>query len=198
MSSNNEQTIWRRVESTLRQPASVPSGAVDRVMRRVYTTRMEPANHTRARGAALGWLTRRHVTVSPLQLLAASLVLAVAVGTWSRGRGGATARPAPSTTVLEASHRRTSSSQLVQFVFHATAANSVTVAGDFNDWDPSVTPLRESGDGVWSVVVPLMPGRHLYSFVVNGRQWVPDAEAPRAPETEFGAEPSVILVEAGT
>ena len=107
---------------------------------------------------------------------------------------------APSRPVLVAEYGRPGrlDERPVQFVFVAKDARMVTIAGDFNDWNATATPLRRAGaDGVWSIVLPLPPGRHLYSFVVDGRRWVPDAEAPRAPEDEFG-ESSVVLVERGS
>ena len=88
-------------------------------------------------------------------------------------------------------------SRPVQFVFVADEAARVNVVGDFNDWDPEATPLLRKGRDVWSVVVPLSPGRYRYSFLVNGRTWVADASSPRAPVDEFGVPSSVIWVEAG-
>jgi 1,4-alpha-glucan branching enzyme len=82
----------------------------------------------------------------------------------------------------------------VQFVFVAENATHVSMAGDFNDWNPNVTPLRRTGAaGVWSVVVPLAPGAYLYAFVVDG-DWVADAAAPRASENAFGGPSSIVLV----
>jgi 1,4-alpha-glucan branching enzyme len=66
--------------------------------------------------------------------------------------------------------------------------------GDFNDWDPRATPLRATADSVWSVVVPLRPGRYHYTFVVDGTRWSRDPSAPRALEDDFGTPTSVITV----
>ncbi len=84
----------------------------------------------------------------------------------------------------------------VQFVLHAAGAERVALVGDFNDWDPAATPLQPAGvAGVWSVVVPLKPGRHVYSFVVDGQTWIGDPQAPLAPAGDFGRPSSVVLVE---
>ncbi len=82
----------------------------------------------------------------------------------------------------------------VEFVLRATADSTVTVVGDFNDWDPRATPLRAASDSLWSVVVPLRPGRYRYTFVVDGTRWYRDPSAPRALEDDFGTPTSVITV----
>lgn len=66
---------------------------------------------------------------------------------------------------------------LVQFRLEAPGAERVMLAGDFTEWKP-VHSLRRSGNGVWTVVVPLDPGIHDYGFVVDGQRWVPDPLAP--------------------
>ena len=55
--------------------------------------------------------------------------------------------------------------------------------------------LNRDGEGPWSIVVSLSPGRHTYAFVVDDELWVADENAPRTPEDEFGRVNSVVLVE---
>jgi 1,4-alpha-glucan branching enzyme len=50
----------------------------------------------------------------------------------------------------------------------APAAREVFVAGTFNGWNPSATPLVRDADGNWSVTVELVPGRYEFKFVVDG------------------------------
>ncbi|RMH04952.1 MAG: hypothetical protein D6702_01820 [Planctomycetota bacterium] len=70
----------------------------------------------------------------------------------------------------------------VEFAFDPPAgAEGVFLAGSFNGWNPTATPMSRGGDGVFRVTVPLQPGRWLYKFVVDGRDWYPD---PRNPERE--------------
>ncbi|NNF07855.1 MAG: hypothetical protein HKN21_13915, partial [Candidatus Eisenbacteria bacterium] len=64
----------------------------------------------------------------------------------------------------------------IRFVYEGDYAGSVSVAGDFNGWNGTATPMTKSGD-VWSVVVSLGPGTHEYKFVVDG-QWVADPDNP--------------------
>jgi 1,4-alpha-glucan branching enzyme len=84
--------------------------------------------------------------------------------------------------------------QPVEFVLRTAADSTVALVGDFNDWNPRATPLRPTSDSVWSVVVPLRPGRYRYTFVVDGTRWSRDPSAPRALEDDFGTPTSVITV----
>ena len=83
----------------------------------------------------------------------------------------------------------------VQFVLDAPHANSVTVVGDFNAWDGSRTPLeRDSTTGVWSALVDVHPGRHVYAFLVDGTTWTLDPNAPRTKDLDYGTVQSVLMV----
>jgi Glycogen recognition site of AMP-activated protein kinase len=82
----------------------------------------------------------------------------------------------------------------IEFVLRTSADSAVALVGDFNNWDPRSTPLRATADSLWSVVVPLRPGRYRYTFVVDGNRWSRDPSAPRALEDDFGTPTSVITV----
>ena len=56
----------------------------------------------------------------------------------------------------------------IPFVFPAPAARRVSLAGDFNNWDPEDMPMYKGSDGVWYLTVSLPPGRHEYRFVADG------------------------------
>jgi len=79
----------------------------------------------------------------------------------------------------------------VRFAFRAPAEH-VTVIGDFNDWDPTATPLTRH-DGEWSATVPLKPGRYRYAFLVDGRTLEADPAGPTASD-EFGSPASAVTV----
>jgi hypothetical protein len=85
----------------------------------------------------------------------------------------------------------------VQFVLDArVAANATTVSvvGDFNEWNIAATPMTLER-GAWSVSLPTTQGRHVYAFVINGERWIADPRAPRATDTDFGRPGSVIIVQ---
>ncbi len=82
-----------------------------------------------------------------------------------------------------------------QFILVAPSAASVSVVGDFNDWDASRFKMeRVSPDGAWSVTVPLSPGRYEYQFEVDGKLRITDPTRPQT-SSEFGSANSVITVE---
>jgi hypothetical protein len=82
----------------------------------------------------------------------------------------------------------------VPFVITAPNAARVSLVGDFNDWNPSATPLHRAAGNVWWVVVTLAPGRYHYSFVVDGTHWVTDPVAPRAADDDYGQQNSVVTI----
>ena len=107
-------------------------------------------------------------------------------------RAGATVRP-----VADAAANREAQEApvAVQFVLDAARASSVALVGDFNSWDGAATPLaRDSASGSWSAVVKVAPGRHVYAFLVDGKTWTLDPRAPKAKDSDYGTEQSVIIV----
>jgi hypothetical protein len=86
-----------------------------------------------------------------------------------------------------------SRAQVVKFVLVAPQAARVSVVGDFNGWDGSATPAVRQADGTWTTSIALRPGRHVYSFIVDG-QFVSDPTAPIAPDDGFGHKNSVAVV----
>jgi len=74
----------------------------------------------------------------------------------------------------------------VLFVQPAREAQQVAVAGDFNDWNPSRTPLRRDENlGVWQACVPIPPGRYRYRLVIDGR-WIQDPHNATVESNPFG------------
>ena len=187
---------WNRIEAELRRQPEVNRAAIARIMTEIHRPRREPLP-----ARLWAWLAEPRLTLSPIGALAtAALLVAVAVGLARRDSDVTPADPRSTvagaesvTRVLPVSAR--AQRQDVQFVLVADSASDVRIVGDFNDWDATATPMRRSGSGgVWSVVVPLEPGRHVYAFVIDGKQWIADAAAPRAPENEFGTPNSIIMV----
>jgi len=66
----------------------------------------------------------------------------------------------------------------IEFTYEDPSAGSVSLAGDFNNWNMNAEPLTQGDDGVWRVVVALDPGTYEYKFVVNGSEWIADPENP--------------------
>lgn len=82
----------------------------------------------------------------------------------------------------------------VQFDLTAPGAHSVSVGGDFDEWQGS-HPLEDpDGDGIWTGRVPVKPGLHAYMFLVNGSRWVTDPEAEHYSNDGFGNRNAVVAV----
>jgi hypothetical protein len=83
----------------------------------------------------------------------------------------------------------------VLFVLEAPKARKVELVGDFNGWEGSRTALvRQANTGLWTLTIPLTPGRHVYAFVVNDSVWTLDPRAAKAKDPDFGTEQSVVIV----
>lgn len=74
-------------------------------------------------------------------------------------------------------------------------AHTVTIAGDFNGWDPQANALEDpDGDGVWTTTLKLPPGRYEYMFVLDGEKWLPDPNALRYVKDGFGNRNAILEI----
>jgi 1,4-alpha-glucan branching enzyme len=80
-----------------------------------------------------------------------------------------------------------------QFVFHAPTARQVSLAGDFNNWDPMAGPMHRGHDGVWHLNVALKPGRYEYRFFAD-EVWCNDPAATQKAVNFLGTENCVRIV----
>jgi len=79
-----------------------------------------------------------------------------------------------------------------RLIVTAPRARRVELSGDFSAWRP--LPLTSSGDGRWTVVLPLTPGEHRLNVRVNDGSWV----APPGLTTmsdDFAGEVGVLVIE---
>ena len=82
----------------------------------------------------------------------------------------------------------------VVFVTLYPHAESVQIAGDFNNWQPQKTPMQKVGSsGVWQTKLKLPAGKYRYRLVVDG-QWQQDPYNEMTELNPFGGYNSVIKV----
>ena len=93
---------------------------------------------------------------------------------------------APKTRTAEPSKKR------VDFKIRA-CARQVSVAGSFNEWDPSAKALRQGKDAVWRTWASLPAGTHEYRFIIDG-EWLEDPSADAKQPNPFGSYNSVVSV----
>lgn len=74
----------------------------------------------------------------------------------------------------------------ILFVQPINGSARIGVAGDFNNWNPSSTPLTRNDQlGVWQACIKIPPGRYRYRLVVDG-QWVQDPYNKTTETNPFG------------
>jgi 1,4-alpha-glucan branching enzyme len=56
----------------------------------------------------------------------------------------------------------------VNFICQAPHAQSVSLVGDFNAWNPTAHPMKQGPDKAWTIAVELKHGHHRYAFLVDG------------------------------
>src|SRR5512140_3445884 len=74
-------------------------------------------------------------------------------------------KPGPVSALHRYSAKRVS--KPVNFACWAPGARQVSLIGDFNDWQPTATPMKKQPDGAWTVQVSLSHGHHRYLFLVD-------------------------------
>ncbi|NIP23345.1 MAG: AAA family ATPase [Phycisphaerae bacterium] len=83
----------------------------------------------------------------------------------------------------------------VVFVTLYPRAESVNVAGDFNNWQPEQTPMKKvDAGGVWKTKLSLPAGKYHYRLVVDG-QWQQDPYNELTELNPFGEFNSVVEVQ---
>jgi len=81
----------------------------------------------------------------------------------------------------------------VSFEFTHPTAQSVAIAGTFNDWHPTTKSMRPLGNGHWLKEAYLRPGNYEYRLVVDD-QWMTDPLAKDQVPNFLGGNNSVLTV----
>lgn len=81
----------------------------------------------------------------------------------------------------------------VNFVCNAPQAKSVSLVGDFNNWDPAAHPMKQMPDKAWFISMELKHGHHRYAFLVDGAL-VLDPRAQGVTRNDKGERVSMIPV----
>lgn len=183
----------------LRAPVSIDARFDERVMAALEPAVIPITVHRSARP----WYRRTfNFSVSQVAGLAAAAAL-VGVVTMQAAKPGAEEAAtvavqqdsAPALQPVADVTRDPSALELQQFLLIAPNATSVSLVGDFSDWDASRFKMeRVSDDGAWSITVPLPPGRYEYQFEVDGKLRITDPTRPQT-SSDFGSANSVITVE---
>ena len=134
------------------------------------------------------WALRpRTVTFQPLKLVPAAMVLVLGLaiafqfGPWRKDPGPMDPRQASLIPVT--------------FTLSSPEAESVSLIGSFNQWNPAGHKMQQLGDrNTWALEIRLPEGRHEYAFLVDGKMVVPDQSSPFYQSDGFGNRNSVLFV----
>lgn len=183
----------------LKEPVRLDSRLDDRIMAALEPEVISIVTR-RAEMPRLPWYRRSFAVPAPLGGLAVAAAVAgiAAIGILATREPSAPQVAAVTgmevRPVADVKVDRSSELQPTQFILTDATAKSVSLIGDFNDWDAGATPMvYDSTHAAWSVTVPLIPGLHQYQFLVDGTRHVNDPVAPQM-NGDFGSPNSVVTV----
>ncbi len=184
--------VVRRAIDELRRLPSVEDHVVAKVVSAAATARvLPPADEPPAPVRERRW---ERIAIGGGIVAAAAIAGFLFRGT-VRSPEPVTVAAATSITPASLSAERAVAPIVEQFIFKAPTARHVSVIGDFNRWDASTAPMSRSGDGeLWSASIPIVPGRHVYAFMVDDSLLVLDPRAPKTRDPDLGADGSVRIV----
>jgi predicted carbohydrate-binding protein with CBM48 len=202
MSDADHDPVLQRAIDELRQLPPLDRDAVRRVVGAAAAARLSPADEpvfvehaTRGRSIRM-W--------SAIGMAAAAAVVGFIARGEFRSRddsnpaavASSAAQTSSSTTLQTAASSDADSKPILQqFVFDGPRARRVSVVGDFNTWNPTSAVMTRSAEGgLWSAIIPITPGRHIYGFMVDDSLFTLDPRAPKARDADLGTEGSVVIV----
>ena len=186
MTDRHDEKLSSLLDGAVKAMRAVPEpspGWRDRVLAAVEETSSLYVSNTVRFAAPRFWSIRPRYAVAAA---AACVIVGGAIGTLSMWQKDENTEA----VAVPVEH----SPERVHFRFTAPSAAKVSLAGDFNAWNPDAHPLRRSNDpNTWELDVQLPPGRYAYAFVVDGKL-ARDPGAPQAAEDDFGTPHSILLV----
>jgi hypothetical protein len=106
------------------------------------------------------------------------------------------AAPGKEDSMLKKSYSKTGTLCRVTFKYeNEEQAASGVLAGEFNDWSLTETPMKKLKDGSFSVTLSLPVGhRYCFRYVLDGNIWVNDTEPDGYAPNEYGEANSVLTL----
>jgi hypothetical protein len=197
MNDAERDPVVRKAIEELRRAQPTDHVAVSRIVAAAAAARVAPADDESVEERRGGQRVRRWTLVG---VAAAAAFAGFALSSMRRRAPEAATVSAVAAAPAETSLELVSSSMeappiMKQFVFNSRNAHRVSVVGDFNKWNPSASPMVRAPDGdLWSISVPVLPGRHMYAFMVDDSMFVLDPREATARDADLGVEASVTIV----
>jgi len=180
----------------------VPGGFSDSVMQAIETAQepvqeMQPGFAEQVKDWFSALFEPREIRMRPAFAMAMVLLIAVLVGLPYYTDQPADNQIATNNMDTPTVEKVSDNGEQVwtRFVYIDKEAESVSVAGDFSDWNPiELTRQNLNGQQVWTGLVPMDRGEHRYMFIKNGEKWVTDPLAPVQQDDGFGNKNAVIYL----
>jgi len=196
--AERDPVVNRAIEELQRLPA-LDRHAIDRVVRaaaaaRVAPAELDPADLPRTRSIRV-W--------SALGFAAAAAVAGFVIGELRTSKEPSVQTPivtAQTSSDTQLRAVRGSAAMLdnmtvaQEFVIEAAQADRVALVGDFNSWNPKANAMTRDAAGKWSTTINVVPGRHVYGFMVNDSIFTLDPRAMKARDPDLGGDGSVRIV----
>jgi len=80
-----------------------------------------------------------------------------------------------------------------RFMFNAPPGERITIGGSFNNWDPFMYEMRETGTGIYALTLDLPPGIYEYVFFYRGERFT-DPNNPNRVYTKDGKTASQAII----
>lgn len=81
---------------------------------------------------------------------------------------------------------------LVPFTLAAPDAESVSLVGNFNNWDPDAGKMSKV-NGIWEIKLELKKGQvYTYNYIIDGVEWITDPNSLLNVDDGFGGESSIL------
>lgn len=82
----------------------------------------------------------------------------------------------------------------VRFMLQAPGAKHVSLVGSFNGWNKGVMPMKTLDGALWTVIVPLNEGEHMFMYLIDGSEWLTPPQADDFVTDGFGQTNGVVIV----
>jgi 1,4-alpha-glucan branching enzyme len=96
-------------------------------------------------------------------------------------------------TKLKKKPKATEKVRNTEFKLFEPQSQSVSIGGDFNQWNPFSHSMKMDDDGIWRISFALNPGQYEYRFFVDG-EWQNDPDCFSSVENPFGTLNSLKIV----
>ena len=82
----------------------------------------------------------------------------------------------------------------IEFKYYNLNAEKVFLVGSMNNWNTTASPMQKFDNGMWKIVLKLVPGKYSYKFIVDG-EWLVDKENPIFEDDGYGGSNSIIEID---